>query len=132
MRSVLSYLGVCALLALGCRLDGSAALDAIGLESEVGVSIARVEGGIRIVNGSGETFGYAVWNPNFLGLFAPCTNAVPDCPILAPGETITVADEEIVGYSAGMPQALVRLWTIVSDGKGGYQTGQVQELVVTL
>lgn len=96
------------------------------------VSATRVPGAVRIVNGTAEAVAYAVWNPDFLGLFAPCVDATPACPRLGPGQTVDVADEDIVGYAPGAREAVVRWWRVIPDGAGGYQAGEVVEISVPL
>ena len=49
------------------------------------VTATRVAGGVAISNGTERAIGYAVWNPNWLGLFAPCSDPSPTCLRLKPG-----------------------------------------------
>jgi hypothetical protein len=112
---------------IGCR-DG----EPLPIGPRYAVSATRVTGAVRIVNLTGETFAYAVWNPNFLGLFAPCVDTTPSCPRLGPAETADVPDAEVVGYAPGMREAIVRWWRVLPDGAGGSRAGDVFEVVVAL
>ena len=91
------------------------------------VSARRVSGGVEVKNGTTTIVGLAVWNPGFLGLFAPCTSE-PGCRSLAPGASVVVAAADIAGYDASMKQVLVRSWPITADEKGALRAGAVTEL----
>lgn len=112
---------------IGCHGDGP-----VPIGPRYAVSATRVTDAVRIVNGTGATFAYAVWNPNFLGLFAPCVDTTPSCPRIGPGQTVDVADADIVGFAPGMREAVVRWWRVLPDGAGGSRAGDVFEIAVAL
>lgn len=112
---------------IGCGTQGPAQPD-----ETLDVSITRTAAGVRVVNDTGEVLGYAVWNPHWLGLFAPCVDATPGCPRLAPGETAVVALPDIVGYAPGIREVAVRWWRMIPDGAGGVRAGDVHEEVIAL
>lgn len=125
---------LCLSLALvACQAEPSAPVaDPIIVTASADVSASRVSGGVRVTNDTDEPIAYAVWNQGWLALFAPCTDTGPDCPRLAPGESITVPDDEIDALTPDARDAVVRWWHIVSDGSGGVKAGEVHEVVVGL
>ncbi len=96
------------------------------------VAISRVQGGIRLTNQTGQAVAYAVWNRDWLALFAPCVEPAPACVRLAPQATIVVPDGAIGGYVPGVAEAIVRWWHVLPDGAGGFRAGEVHEVLVGL
>jgi hypothetical protein len=115
------------LAAAGC---GGRATDPGPLSLDVEAS--RVAGGVQIANATSQPIAYAVWNRGWLALFAPCTDTGPECPRLAPGETLTVQESDIDGWAPGATEAIVRWWTVVPDGAGGVRAGAVHEIIIPL
>jgi hypothetical protein len=76
------------------------------------VTAERVSGGVRLKNGDDHPVAYAVWNPDFLGLFAPCTTTGPACPRLGPGASVVVRDADVTGTAPGMRRVVVRWWHV--------------------
>lgn len=131
-RMTIRHVGVFVLGAVlwgssGCRGDEPAQIGPL-----FAVSATRISGGVRIVNGTDEALAYAVWNPDFLGLFAPCVDPTPACVRLGAWQTVDVADQDIVGYAPGAREAVVRWWRVIPDGAGGYRAGEVFEIPVSL
>jgi hypothetical protein len=96
------------------------------------VSVSRCPGGIRIANEADEPLAYAVWNRDWLGLFAPCFDGSAACLRLGPKATVTIAAPDIVGYAPGMREAIVRVWRVAPDGAGGYQALDLEEFIIAL
>jgi hypothetical protein len=83
------------------------------------VTAVRVDGGVRLTNGDDSPVAYAVWNPNFLGLFAPCTDSGTSCPRLGPGASVVVRDADVVGAEPGMRRVVVRWWHVYAGQADG-------------
>ena len=95
------------------------------------VQTTRVAGGVRFTNGTEHTVGYAVVNPNWLGLIAACATE-PACPKLAPGESVVVRDQDIAGYGPGMTVAVAYWWSILPDAAGRPRAGTMSQRQVSL
>jgi len=91
------------------------------------VTAERVSGGVRLTNGDDSPVAYAVWNPDFLGLFTPCTTTDASCPRLGPGASVTVSEASVTGRAPGMQRVVVRWWHVVAGQADG-----VREVVVGL
>jgi hypothetical protein len=96
------------------------------------VTATRVAGGIEIVNGGGSPVAYDVWNPEFLGLFGPCTTTGPACLRLAPGARVVVPLGAVTGAAPAMRTVAVYWWHVVPDGRGGYAADSVRAVPVPL
>ena len=101
-------------------------------EDSITLRVTRVADGVQIVNHTDESWAYAVWNPNWLGLFGPCADPGPDCVRLRPGQTVVVPEAAITGYAPGITEAVVRWWRVVPDGEGGYRAEGLQKLLLAL
>ena len=122
--------GVLLVASTSCQREPSPApLDRVATGK---VEAALTPQGVRITNGRDQPIAYAVWARGFLGLFAPCTDAGPECPRLAPGASIVVPVDAIVGIWPGEREAVVRWWHVVPDGSGGHRADEVREIAVPL
>ena len=131
MRSLLPFALALALTA--CQSEPSAPVaNPIVVTASADVSAGRVAGGVEITNDTEEPIAYAVWNRGWLALFGPCVDTGPDCPRLAPGESVTVSDEEIDGLTPDATEAVVRWWHVVPDSEGGVRAGEIHEVFVQL
>ena len=74
------------------------------------VVASRVDGGVRVTNGTATAIVYVVWDRGFLGLLA---NPCPGCPKLKAGESVTVRDG-IDGFG-GYGDAVVYWWSKEDD-----------------
>jgi hypothetical protein len=77
------------------------------------VTAERVDGGVRVNNGTSAAIVYVVWDAGFLGLLGPCDRAGDVCPLLAAGKNVTVS-EGAPGFS-GAGDAIVYWWSAESD-----------------
>jgi hypothetical protein len=132
MRRTLPLALALALTACGNSEPSAPRADPVIVTASADVSAGRVSGGIKIINDTEEPIAYAVWNRGWLALFAPCVSTGPDCPRLAPGESVVVTDDQIDGLTPDATEAVVRWWHIVPDGSGGVRAGEVHEVVVEL
>lgn len=96
------------------------------------VTATRVAGGVSISNGTERAIGYAVWNPNWLGLFAPCSDPGPACLRLKPGSLVTVPLDEIAGWDAQTTDAVVYWWQVLPTSSGGFQASEVGRVPLSL
>jgi hypothetical protein len=80
------------------------------------VTASRVSGGVRIENGTSTPISYVVYNPNWLGLLAPCSHPDSRCPSLSSGSAVTVADGDIHGFASGVRRVAVRYWAAGDAG----------------
>ena len=133
MRVSIPFLCAAALLTGACQSEPSApVVPPVIVTAAADVAASRVEGGVQLTNDTGEPILYAVWNSGWLALFAPCVEAGPGCPRLAPGDTVTVPDANIQGWSPDASEAVVRWWRVVPDGAGGMKAVDVHEIFVAL
>jgi hypothetical protein len=122
------------LLAAACGADATspAAADARSTIVAGVVTATRVAGGVELVNGDDSPVAWAVWNPEFLGLFGPCTHAGPTCPRLAPGGRVVVPLDAVTGATPTMRTEAAYWWHVTPDGRGGFAVDTVRVVPVTL
>jgi hypothetical protein len=77
------------------------------------VTAERVDGGVRVNNGTSAAIPYVVWDEGFLGLLGPCDRVGKVCPLLGAGKSATVS-EGAPGFT-GAGNAVVYWWTRDSD-----------------
>ena len=109
-------------------LDGS---PLPGVQDEATVTVSRVAGGVRLVNGTGRGVAYVVSNPEWLGLLALCEDPGPSCVRLAAGAAVVVPHAGIHGWEPGVRQAVVRWWHVEPAG-AGWRAGEIHEVPVAL
>ena len=121
-KTNLALMSVVAAFLTGCRNDRPVAPRAAFLGASDGISAERIQGGVRLTNGSSGVIMYVVWDEGFLGLLAPCTSSSQRCPTLKPGDSVNVKEdgEAFSGYG----NATVYVWTV------GQLTDEPQTLTV--
>ena len=102
-----------------------------GVQGEATVTVSRVSGGVRLVNGTGRGVAYVVSNPDWLGLLAICIDPGASCVRLAAGASVVVPHAEIHGWETGVRQAVVRWWHVEPAGTG-WRAGEIHEVPVGL
>lgn len=133
MRASLPLLCAAALLSGACTSEPSApAVGPVIVTAAADIDARRVSGGVQLINETDEPIAYAVWNRGWLALFGPCVDTGPECPRLAPGESVTVPDAEIDGWAPDAREAVVRWWRVLPDGTGGVKASEVHEIFVAL
>ena len=107
---------------LACAREGSTPLPPQGsLRSSDGVSAERVEGGVRLANGSSASILYVVWDENSLALLGSCLGQ-SGCPRLDPGKTVTVREDNQTFSGVGNTAVY---WCVV-----GQATDEPKKLIV--
>jgi hypothetical protein len=96
------------------------------------VSAVRISGGILLTNESKESIAFLAYNPNSLALWAQCADRTPACLRLEAGSTLTIRDQEIEGFAAGLDEAAVLFWRVVPVPGDGYRPEEIKQVVVPL
>lgn len=105
-------------------LTVAACADATGVpDGQVG--IAPVEQGLEITNSSSVDLFYEAIDVDVLALWAGPTDITmcsdPDCPHVAPGQTVVVPWDQVLGWRDDTTKIAVYWWRVVPDGEGGWR-----------
>lgn len=108
-----TILAASALVIAACSMNEPTLDSGRSAQLESAVSAERVQGGVRVDNGTSTAIAYVVWDAGFLGLLGPCDRAGKVCPLLDAGKSATVS-EGVPGFS-GSGDAIVYWWSVDSD-----------------
>jgi hypothetical protein len=92
---------------------------------------ARVDAGIvHLSTTAQEPVYYMIVNPQFLALWAACTEPAT-CPHVRPGQPTQVPLTSMLGYDPGAGEGVVYHWHLVPSSNGGYQPDIIRALRIT-
>lgn len=99
--------------------------DAVGVPDD-GFVISSMESGLEITNRSDAHLFYQGIDSETLSLWAGPTAVVmcsdPNCPHVAPGETVVLPWDDVLGWSDDSTKVTVYWWRVVADGQGGWSS----------
>lgn len=89
------------------------------------VRITAVEDGLEVANTSEVDLFYQAIDSETLALWAGPAAATlcvePDCPHVAPGQTVVVSWNDVVGWSEATTRVTVYWWRVASEGEGHWR-----------